>query len=62
MRSSTLDFTDRHACSVLHSISKPFPCIILEGLVAHVPGNKFPDFVLAWTEGEHRKLSPPEDV
>lgn len=25
-----------HACTVLHTVSKPFECTILEGLVAHI--------------------------
>lgn len=57
---STLNFTDTQ-CTALHSISKPLSCTILEGLVAHMPGNKFSEFVLALIEGEHRKISHPED-
>lgn len=39
-----------HACTVLRNIFKPFSCTILEGLVAHTPGNEFPEFVLTLTE------------
>lgn len=39
-----------HAYTVLHNIFKPFSCTILEGLVAHTPGNEFPEFVLTLIE------------
>lgn len=54
MRSSTLNFTDTYAQSFI-------VFTIWEGPVVHRPGNKFSEFVLALTEGEHRKISHPED-
>lgn len=53
---STLNFTDTHAQPFI--VFQTLSCTILEGLVAHMPGNKFSEFVHSFDRKENTEKYP----